>query len=63
MRTYTRQRKNLVGLYLSEEEHNFLCRTAKAYGMTKTEVIRRLCFRENEQSNFQRNDNWSVSRK
>ena len=62
MRTYTKRKKNLVGLYLSEEEHDWVVRTAEAYGMTKSETIRRLCFRNNEQSNFQRNDDWSVRR-
>ena len=62
MRTYGVEKKVLAGIYLSEEEHEFIKRTAKAYGMSKSETIRRLCFRENEKSNFRRNDNWSVRR-
>ena len=62
MRTYTQAKKSLVGLYLSEEEHEFIKRTAKVYGMSKSETLRRLCFRENEKTNFRRNDNWSVRR-
>ena len=60
MKTYTKQKKNLVGLYLSEEEHQWICRTAAAYGMTKSETVRRLCFRENENNTFRRNDGWNV---
>ena len=63
MKTYTKQKKVLVGVYMSSEEHDFLMRTADAYGMKKSEVLKRLAFRENDKANFQRNDNWSVRRR
>ena len=62
MKTYTKQKKHLAGLYLSEEEFNWISRTAIAYGMSKSETMRRLMFRENENRNFSRNDSWSVKR-
>ena len=62
MKTYGKQRKFLAGLYLSEEEFDWISRTAVAYGMSKSETMRRLMFRENENKNFRRNDGWSVKR-
>ena len=55
--------KKLRATYFSEEEDRFIIEAAKKYGMSISEVIRRLCFYHAEQNRscFERlNHGWSV---
>lgn len=62
MKTYTKKNKRLIGLYVSNEEFQNVCNLADKFGMTKSEVVRRLCFRSNDKNIFPNYNSWSVRR-